>query len=135
MSRDEFEGKWHQIKGKIREKWGKLTDDDIARIEGKFEQFLGKLQKKYGYTREQAEREAQSWKFENRKEGRSEEGESWSEEKNTEEERPREENKQKNWKEQKKHPSNCGCDSCKNKQNEKNKFNDTDYRDKKRKAG
>lgn len=68
MNREQFEGGWHQLKGKIKEKWGKLTDDDIAVINGKYEQFIGKLQQKYGYSKEQAEKESNNWKFENRKE-------------------------------------------------------------------
>lgn len=61
MNRNEFEGNWHHLKGKIREKWGKFTNDDISRMNGKYEQFLGNLQKKYGYRREEAEREIKNW--------------------------------------------------------------------------
>ena len=64
MNREQFEGSWHQLKGKIKEKWGKLTDDDIATINGKYEQFLGKLMQKYGYSKEQAEKESNNWKLE-----------------------------------------------------------------------
>ncbi|MES2273654.1 MAG: CsbD family protein, partial [Chlamydiota bacterium] len=46
MNRDLFEGKWHEVKGKIKEKWGKLTDDDVAQINGKYEQLVGRLQKR-----------------------------------------------------------------------------------------
>jgi len=70
MNREQFEGNWHQLKGKLKEKWGKLTDDDIAIINGKYEQLLGKIQQKYGYSKEQAEKEINNWKLENRKEGR-----------------------------------------------------------------
>ena len=69
MNREQIEGNWHQLKGKIKEKWGKLTDDDIAIINGKYEQLLGKIQQKYGYSKEQAEKEIINWKSENRKEG------------------------------------------------------------------
>jgi len=58
MNREQFEGNWHQLKGKIKEKWGKLTDDDVAIINGKYEQFVGKLQERYGYSKEQAEKES-----------------------------------------------------------------------------
>ncbi len=61
MHKEEFEGKWHQFKGKIQEKWNKITHDDIAHINGKYDIFLGKLQKKYGFTKEQAERELSCW--------------------------------------------------------------------------
>lgn len=61
MNKDQFEGQWNQIKGKIKEKWGKLTDDDLTRINGKHEQLYGRLQERYGYSREQAEREFNSF--------------------------------------------------------------------------
>lgn len=61
MNRDQFSGKWHELKGKVKEKWGKLTDDDITQVNGKFEQLMGKLQHKYGWSKEQAEREINSW--------------------------------------------------------------------------
>lgn len=57
MNKDIFEGKWKQVQGQAKVWWGKLTDDDLAKVEGKFENFLGVLQEKYGYTREQAEQE------------------------------------------------------------------------------
>ncbi len=57
MNRDIFEGNWKQIKGKVKEQWGKLTDNDLTIINGKREQLVGKIQEKYGYVRDQAERE------------------------------------------------------------------------------
>lgn len=57
MNKDIFEGKWHEYKGQIKEKWGKLTDDDLKQIDGKRETFLGKLQSRYGYEEEKAEEE------------------------------------------------------------------------------
>ena len=74
MNRDQFEGNWHQLKGKVREKWGQFTNDDIAKMNGKYEQFLGNLQKKYGYSKERAEQEFKSWKFEEKKEHYRNEG-------------------------------------------------------------
>lgn len=56
MEGNYFEGNWKILKGKVKEQWGKLTDDDITAINGKTEQLVGKLQKKYGYTKEEAER-------------------------------------------------------------------------------
>ena len=44
MNKDEFEGKWKQIRGQARQWWGKLTDDDLERVGGKYEQFLGVVQ-------------------------------------------------------------------------------------------
>lgn len=58
MNWDWTEGNWNIFKGKVKEKWGKLTDDDIDVIRGKRDQLVGALQKRYGYVREQAEREA-----------------------------------------------------------------------------
>lgn len=57
MNRDELLGDWNQIKGKVREKWGDLTDDDLDRMEGKREQLIGKIQERYGKAREDVERE------------------------------------------------------------------------------
>jgi uncharacterized protein YjbJ (UPF0337 family) len=57
MNEDILKGKWKEIKGGIKEKWGKLTDDDLAQVEGKEEQLLGLLQKRYGYAKGKAEQE------------------------------------------------------------------------------
>lgn len=61
MNKDIFEGQWKNIKGQVKEKWGKLTDDDLTSIEGKRDQLLGCIQKRYGYTQERAEEELKSW--------------------------------------------------------------------------
>jgi uncharacterized protein YjbJ (UPF0337 family) len=61
MNWNEVEGKWNQMKGSVREKFGKLTDDDIQVIAGKKDQFLGKLQERYGMARAQAEKELDTW--------------------------------------------------------------------------
>jgi uncharacterized protein YjbJ (UPF0337 family) len=57
MNWDQFTGNWKQVKGKVKEKWGKLTDDDLTTIDGKREQLAGILQQKYGYAKDQAQRE------------------------------------------------------------------------------
>jgi uncharacterized protein YjbJ (UPF0337 family) len=57
MNADILKGQWKEIKGEAKQKWGKLTDDDLAQVEGKEEQLLGILQKRYGYTKEKAEEE------------------------------------------------------------------------------
>ncbi len=57
MNRDTFKGNWKQIKGKIKQQWGALTDDDIAEIEGKRDVMVGKLQARYGYAKDRAESE------------------------------------------------------------------------------
>ncbi|MGD0574010.1 MAG: CsbD family protein [Anaerolineales bacterium] len=54
MNKDEFEGKWKQIRGKSKAWWGKLNDNDLDRAAGKLDVFAGLLQEKYGYTRRRA---------------------------------------------------------------------------------
>lgn len=54
MNKDIFEGNWKEIRGKIKEWWGKLTDDELEQAAGNSEQIIGLLQQKYGYTRERA---------------------------------------------------------------------------------
>ncbi len=61
MNSDILEGNWTQFKGEAKEKWGKLTDDDLDVAEGQYEQLVGKIQEKYGKTREEAEREVEQW--------------------------------------------------------------------------
>lgn len=61
MNRDILKGNWNQLKGKVRERWGELTDDEIDQIEGEREQLVGVLQKHYGYAKEEAEREVEEW--------------------------------------------------------------------------
>lgn len=55
MNQDIIIGNWKQVVGKVKEKWGKLTDDEIAQINGQREILVGKLQEKYGFTKEDAE--------------------------------------------------------------------------------
>jgi uncharacterized protein YjbJ (UPF0337 family) len=57
MNWDMIEGNWKQFKGKARQQWGKLTDDDFENIGGKKDVLVGKIQEKYGKSREEAERE------------------------------------------------------------------------------
>lgn len=57
MKKDILKGKWKEMKGAIKEKWGKLTDDDLTEMEGKEEKLLGFLQKRYGYTEDKAKKE------------------------------------------------------------------------------
>ena len=57
MNQGVFEGKWKEMRGQVKEWWGKLTDDDLERVGGKADQLIGILQQKYGYTKEQAEKE------------------------------------------------------------------------------
>lgn len=55
MNRDILEGNWKMLRGRIREKWGDLTDDEIDQIAGKWDRLVGMLQAKYGYTENEAE--------------------------------------------------------------------------------
>jgi uncharacterized protein YjbJ (UPF0337 family) len=57
MNWDVLKGNWKQFTGKVKEKWGKLTDDDLTTAAGKRDQLVGKLQERYGYGKDQAERE------------------------------------------------------------------------------
>jgi len=57
MNDDILEGKWKQVKGNVRNWWGKLTDDDVDRIAGKSEKMVGLLQERYGWTKDRANEE------------------------------------------------------------------------------
>ena len=61
MHWDTAKGDWKQFSGKIKEKWGKLTDDDLTTINGQREQLEGKLQERYGYAKDQAKKEVDTW--------------------------------------------------------------------------
>jgi uncharacterized protein YjbJ (UPF0337 family) len=61
MNRNEMEGNWKQLKGKARQKWGELTDDDLDQIQGRRERLVGKLQERYGKSQADAERETDAW--------------------------------------------------------------------------
>ena len=56
-TKDILQGKWHEVKGGVKQQWGKLTDDDVTSLTGKQEQLAGVLQKRYGYARTQADME------------------------------------------------------------------------------
>lgn len=56
MNKDIFEGKWEETKGKMKQVWGKLTDDDYTTIEGNHQEIYGTLQKHYGYTKDEAKK-------------------------------------------------------------------------------
>jgi uncharacterized protein YjbJ (UPF0337 family) len=58
---DKIQGNWKQFKGSVRERWGELTDDDFDRIAGDREQFIGRVQERYGITRDQAERDVDTF--------------------------------------------------------------------------
>jgi uncharacterized protein YjbJ (UPF0337 family) len=54
-------GKWHELKGKARQQWGKLTDDDITQVNGRMEELVGLLQQRYGYDKAKAKAEINRW--------------------------------------------------------------------------
>ena len=54
-------GRWHELKGLVRQQWGKLTDDDFTRLSGKAEELVGVLRQRYGYSKAQAEIEINKW--------------------------------------------------------------------------
>jgi len=61
MNWDRVQGNWTELKGKVREQWGKLTDDDLDVIAGRRQQFAGKIQERYGLAKEEAERQIDEW--------------------------------------------------------------------------
>ena len=61
MSWDQVEGNWKQFKGKVRETWGELTDDELEQIAGKRDILLGKIQERHGVAREEAEKQLKDW--------------------------------------------------------------------------
>jgi uncharacterized protein YjbJ (UPF0337 family) len=61
MNWNQVEGNWKQLKGKIKAKWGDLTDDEIDTINGRREELLGKIQKAYGVGQEEAERQVKDF--------------------------------------------------------------------------
>lgn len=60
MNSDQLEGKWKQVKGSFKKKYGDLTDDDVKYSEGKFDEMLGKLQEKTGKSKEELKKEIDS---------------------------------------------------------------------------
>lgn len=61
MNQDTLRGQWTQLKGAVREQWGKLTNDDVDQIQGRAEQLVGKLEERYGIRRDEAQRQVDSW--------------------------------------------------------------------------
>jgi uncharacterized protein YjbJ (UPF0337 family) len=61
MNWDRVEGNWKQIKGKVQQQWGKLTNDDLNLVEGKRTELVGRIQERYGIQRDEAERQIDSW--------------------------------------------------------------------------
>ena len=61
MNVDIIKGKWTEVKGKLRQQWGKLTDDEIQKMKGTNEELVGALQKAYGYEKDKAQEEINSF--------------------------------------------------------------------------
>jgi uncharacterized protein YjbJ (UPF0337 family) len=65
MNRDTMQGNFKQLRGKIKQQWGKLTDDEIDQLEGNAEILAGKLQERYGLAKDEAERQAREFRTTN----------------------------------------------------------------------
>ena len=61
MNWDRIEGNWKQMKGKAREQWGKLTDSDFEQIAGRKDQLVGRIQERYGISKDEAQKQADTW--------------------------------------------------------------------------
>jgi uncharacterized protein YjbJ (UPF0337 family) len=61
MNWDRIEGNWKQFSGRVKEKWGQLTDDDIAKVNGQRDQLEGVIQERYGYGKDKAREEVDRW--------------------------------------------------------------------------
>lgn len=62
MNKHQIKGNWNEIKGKVKEQWGELTDDDLDRIEGESDQLVGAIQKRYGRSVEEARDDVRRWR-------------------------------------------------------------------------
>jgi uncharacterized protein YjbJ (UPF0337 family) len=65
MNHDRIEGNWKQVKGKVKEQWGKLTDDDLDVIAGKRDQLLGRIQERHGLAKDEAETQVRAFERSN----------------------------------------------------------------------
>ena len=61
MDWDRIQGNWKQFKGRAKEKWGNLTDDDLDRVAGQREQLEGIIQKRYGIAKDQVRKDVDTW--------------------------------------------------------------------------
>lgn len=62
MNRDQIEGNWTQLKGRVKQQWGKLTDNDLTEIEGNYDVLAGRIQEAYGISREEADKRVAEWR-------------------------------------------------------------------------
>jgi uncharacterized protein YjbJ (UPF0337 family) len=61
MNSDQLSGKWKQVTGKVKEKWGKLTDSDLTEVQGRQDQLVGKIQERYGLAKEEAQKQVHAF--------------------------------------------------------------------------
>jgi uncharacterized protein YjbJ (UPF0337 family) len=61
MNWDRIEGNWKQFKGRVKEQWGDLTDDELDRVAGRRDQLIGRIQESYGVTKDEAEKRVREW--------------------------------------------------------------------------
>jgi len=61
MNQDTWEGRWKQVKGTVKQKWGKLTNDDLDYMAGSKDRFVGRLQERYGIAKDEAQKQADEW--------------------------------------------------------------------------
>ncbi|WP_019556360.1 CsbD family protein [Thiomicrorhabdus arctica] len=61
MNTDILEGKWDQLKGKVQQQWGELTNDDVDVIDGNVQELAGKVQERYGIEKDEAEKQVDDW--------------------------------------------------------------------------
>ena len=61
MNWDQIEGYWKQLRGKVQQQWGHLTNDDLDVVEGRRDELVGKIQERYGVAKEEAERQVDDW--------------------------------------------------------------------------
>ena len=61
MNWDVLKGQWNQFLGRLRSKWGKLTDDDLTQINGQRDQLEGKIQERYGFAKDQVRKDVDTW--------------------------------------------------------------------------
>jgi uncharacterized protein YjbJ (UPF0337 family) len=61
VNRDVLMGKWKQLRGKVKQRWGKLTDNQLDQISGSYEQLVGRVQENYGYSREKAQEQVDAF--------------------------------------------------------------------------
>ncbi len=71
MHRMQIEKNWDRLKGRVRSKWNRLTDEDMNQISGKYDLLVSKIQKRYGHSREQVEREIRDWMHRGEEKGSS----------------------------------------------------------------